>query len=77
MLFLSMPPLYGLCVDAATLGYFNHRVADYIYIAEFLVSIWMRHEEHLDPLSIAEHHLQHLVAIHWVMEAEECLVYLL
>ena len=58
---IYLPPLYGLCVDSATLGEFNHRVADYIYISEFTTSIWMRYEEHLDLLSGAEHQLYRLV----------------
>ena len=62
-----MPPLYGLCVEAYTLGEFNHRVADQIYIAEFTIYIWMRHGENLDLLSGAEHHLYRLGAIHWVV----------
>ena len=54
---LALPPLYGLSVYAVTVGEFNHRVADYSYIAEILISIWMRHEEHLELLSGAKHHL--------------------
>ena len=61
---LVFPPLYGLCVYAATLEEFNHHVADYIDIAEFTISYWMFHEEHLDLLISAEHHIYWLVAIH-------------
>ena len=75
--FHALPPLYGLCEEASTLGEFNHGVADYIDIAEFAISIWMRHGEHLDVLSVAEHHLYRLVAIHWVVEAGESLLGLL
>ena len=37
----------------------------------------MCHGEHLDLLSVAEHHLYQLVALHWVVEEEDGLVDLL
>ena len=40
---LALPPFYGLCVEAATLQEFNHRVADEIDIAYFKICVWMRH----------------------------------
>ena len=49
---LALSPLYGLCVESATLGEFNHIASDYIYIAEFTISNWMRHEEHLNLLLV-------------------------
>ena len=43
--------IYVLIVEAATLGEFNHIITYNIHIAEFVISTWMCHEEHLDLLS--------------------------
>ena len=40
---LAMPHLYGLCVDAATLREFNHRVSNLVW------RLWL-HDLHLDAL---------------------------
>ena len=71
---LALPHIYGLSVQAAILVEFNHSVTYNIYIAKFAISIWICHESHYDLLSVVEHQLDWLVAIHWLIKAKECLV---